>query len=487
MDIFATVVSAGGIIIKFLSACNAYSDDAESLIHRFNWDLRVINKIIEYFEERRRQNLRHELSVEDEKLLEDTARHLAKLAGKVAGSVTKIQGSGFLQRGRNQVLWITRRSEIEALEAELYDWSSRFDVKLLALPTEFKFVLPASEGSNAPTPPVVRANMRLKEFLALPQKVKDEKIKQILEVKPPAEITRAVANYTLLNPVEVGDTQLILVTRDFPPNVDPSTAEFDKLVSGVGQLAVVLSCLDLAINISLLKVAHYIYDLPTRKFIFAQTVPYRVGSMDTLETLLNRSPFPHIYAPLDQRLRVAYKLAEAVFFLHTAGFVHKNITSLSVAILEKANQERGNIFPFSIGDPYLLGFDVIRTKDMVTRLEGTRTGENKDGIFQHPDRLLGAGSKRYIKNYDIYSLGIVLLQIGLWEPLKIITMGLSDDPVTWREGLLEKCIGIGPRVGAGYQNLVAWCLDLKGDPTVEDVDFIQKVLDPLEDIAKALS
>jgi hypothetical protein len=268
-------------------------------------------------------------------------------------------------------------------------------------------------------------------------------------------------------------------------------------VSGLGQLAAALNCLNPAVNIGLLQIAHYMYDFPGRRFVFAQTAPYRVGSMNALETLLDRSPFPRVYAPLDQRLKVAYKLAEAVFFLHAAGFVHKNITSLSVAILEKAERYCKITFPFSIGDPYLMGFDIIRTSDMATKLEGAGLGENRPlvstgstwsfEVFQHPDRLLGAKSERYVKNYDIYSLGVVLLQIGRWEPMKIITAKWSSDPLTWREGLIEECMGLEARVGARYQKVVAWCLDVKADPIVKDVDFIQEVLDPLYDIAKALS
>ncbi|KAH7304426.1 hypothetical protein B0I35DRAFT_445210 [Stachybotrys elegans] len=223
-------------------------------------------------------------------------------------------------------MWINRRSELRELEAELYEWSNRFDVKLLALPAEFKFMLPASEGCDAPTPPIVRANIQLQEFLALPQEVRDKTVETMLEIKFPEEIIRAIANYTSLKPVEVGNKQFILASRKFPPDINPDTAEFHKLVSRLGQLAVALNRLDPGTNISLLNVAHYPYDVPTRQFIFAQTPPYHVISMKSLEILLDKSPFPRVYAPLNQRLQVAHKLAEAVFFLHTAGFVHKNVS-----------------------------------------------------------------------------------------------------------------------------------------------------------------
>lgn len=35
-------------------------------------------------------------------------------------------------------------------------------------------------------------------------------------------------------------------------------------------------------------------------------------------------------------------------------------------------------------------------------------------LYQHPDRI-GSISKDYIMQHDIYSLGVCLLELGLWE------------------------------------------------------------------------
>lgn len=42
MDVFTTVITAGGLILRFLDACSAYSDEAKSLKTRFDWDIRVL-------------------------------------------------------------------------------------------------------------------------------------------------------------------------------------------------------------------------------------------------------------------------------------------------------------------------------------------------------------------------------------------------------------------------------------------------------------
>jgi hypothetical protein len=110
------------------------------------------------------------------------------------------------------------------------------------------------------------------------------------------------------------------------------------------------------------------------------------------------------------------------------------------------------------------------------------------GVFQHPDRLQGEGSPRYIKTYDVYSLGVLLLEVGFWEPLRTIARNLiQDNPAGWARELSEIVPQLGARTGERYQSLVAWCLDLKGDHIVKDAEFVQEVLHALEEIVNALS
>ena len=192
-------------------------------------------------------------------------------------------------------------------------------------------------------------------------------------------------------------------------------------------------------------------------------------------------------------MKLAHKLAEAVFFLHAAGFLHKNITSSSVVALRRSEYPPGEI-ESEIDDSYLMGYDLIRGTEAITTKEGTVVQYEiqrsiwEFDIFQHPDRLQGERSPRYIKTYDVYSLGVVLLEVGLWEPLGRVASGLRiDDPSSWAKELSGIVPQISARAGEKYQNLVAWCLGLEGDRDIKDSDFVREVLDPLEDIVNALS
>lgn len=109
-------------------------------------------------------------------------------------------------------------------------------------------------------------------------------------------------------------------------------------------------------------------------------------------------------------------------------------------------------------------------------------------IFQHPDRLQGYSSPRYSKTYDVYSLGVVLLNIGFWQPLPKVARQIdTGNPRSWAQELSQVSLNLCPRVGERYQRMVQWCLSLTGDQTVKNVEFTREILDPLEEMMDALA
>lgn len=61
----------------------------------------------------------------------------------------------------------------------------------------------------------------------------------------------------------------------------------------------------------------------------------------------------------------------------------------------------------------LVGFQVIRHAEAKTN---TSKADRKEILYQHSARQ-GSDSVDFIMQHDIYSLGVCLLEIGLWEPL----------------------------------------------------------------------
>lgn len=496
MDIFETVITTGGLILQFLDACGAYSDEAKSLRTRFDWDMRVLKVIQNYFVQRHTtQKAAQQLAPEDEELLERTARYLAGLVAKVDNTRWKIQPKGRLHDSVNHIMWIARRANLKEMEKEIFEWTKRFDVRVLGLPLELRNIIPtAAAGDEVKPPAVVRSNNRLQEFLALASNAKQIRVKDMmLEISDELASTISRRGDISFQPLQYGTEQIIFASRRVPPDMIPGTPDFQSMVFDMGELAAALNCLDPAADIRLLKVEYYFHHEESNQFLFAQRPPYPTTSMMTLEEMISGDPFPKVEVSLTERIKLALKLAEAVFFLHTAGFVHKNITSSSVVALRRTNLPLGETIP-DIDDSYLMGFDLIRGTDAVTTKEGATKGNGEltsiwdFDVFQHPDRLQGQSSPRYIKTYDVYSLGVVLLEVGFWEPLRRVVRDLTkEDPSGWARELSEIVPQIGARAGDKYKSLVAWRFDLKGDHIVKDNEFVHEVLDPLDDMVNSMS
>ncbi|KAI8630077.1 hypothetical protein F5Y19DRAFT_484503 [Xylariaceae sp. FL1651] len=403
-------------------------------------------------------------------------------------SLHKIQRKGLLNRIINQGMWIAQQADLKDIKAEVYAWTRRFNVHVLGLPQELRAAIPA--GVDVEPPNIVRSNNMLRDFLKLASsyKKKQVKMKRLEDLdKLTARIIEQGDAYFL--PMQEGDKQLIFASRKISPAVLPGTPCFNKLEIKIGILAAALSCLDRNTGIRLLRVESYFYHANLKQFIFNHVSPYPVVSTISLADAIKQDSFPTAEATLDGRFTLALKLAEAVFFLHTAGFVHKNLTSSSVVALQRPGPAS------SLNDCYLMGFDLVRGVDGRTSKEGAIRDAKEEArpiwefdIFQHSDRLRGEGSLRYTKTHDVYSLGVMLLEIGCWEPLMEAVPGLNEeDRSSWTQELLEAASVLGPKTGRRYQRLVVRCLSVDGNEVITESAFVEYVLDPLEEIVNAIS
>ncbi|RKK16562.1 hypothetical protein BFJ66_g10815 [Fusarium oxysporum f. sp. cepae] len=289
------------------------------------------------FQQKKDQNANKELSAEDEAQLNQRAHYLDNLVGKVYQSLYKIRRKGLLNDIINRGMWIVRRADLKELEREIYAWTQRFDVRVLGLPTELRAIIPSS-SIEVEAPALIKSNNGLKTFLKFAPVAKDKK----------GEAMRLDDSKDLADRI---------IDRGVSPKLVPGMAIFKDLDSEMGLLAAALHCLSPAADLRLLKVERYFFHEETNQFIFTQVAPYPIVSAITLELTIKYDSFPEAETLLDHRFKLALKLAESVFFLHTAGFVHKNIATSSIVVLQRPDS------PLSLEDFYLMGFELIRGVD----------------------------------------------------------------------------------------------------------------------------
>ncbi|OTA62886.1 hypothetical protein K449DRAFT_433807 [Hypoxylon sp. EC38] len=500
MDIFNTTVTAGSMIIQFLSACSEFSSEAESLKVRLQWDLYAIKKAQQYFSTTEFDNITQGLGSEQVALLKHTSEYLDNLVNRVHKDLRKIERNDLLQHTINKTTWIMRRSQIQEMQQEIWEWTEKLNLRVLSLPKQVRTSIPTAYGKQSSSwqSSVIRSGDRLREFLTLSSTAKQSRVNELL-LKSPEKLIAKIQGIGDISsfPFQDGDQQIIFSSRGVSAKNAPGTLGFEVLVSEMGELAAALNCLEPATDVRLLKVNYYFYHSDSNQFLFAQLPPYHVDFTMTLQEFIKYDPFPGTEAILNERLKVAYKLAEAVFFLHTVGFCHKNITSHSVVILrEFKSDDDTTSTPGTIDEAYLMGFDLIRGVDAKTYKEGTGNRDNEESprtvwdfdVFQHPTRLEGENSSRYTKAHDIYSLGVVLLELGFWQPLQKVVGQIDEkDPFSWTQDFLRVAPNMRQRVGGRYYRIVEWCLSLPGDRNVKDIEFMQNLLDPLEEIVNTLA
>lgn len=150
-----------------------------------------------------------------------------------------------------------------------------------------------------------------------------------------------------------------------------------------------------------------VYDYPQTAPISQSTT--RLRSLQSLLEL--KSKGDELYPTLDDRFRIAYTLCRSVLEFHLTGWLHKWLSSSNVAFFATTEYLEDEWFQ----KPYVVGFDHSRP-DEVSAFTG---GPEESSTNQHP--LYLSDKKSYCAEFDYYSVGIILLEIGLWKPIDSLT------------------------------------------------------------------
>lgn len=177
---------------------------------------------------------------------------------------------------------------------------------------------------------------------------------------------------------------------------------------------------------------------------------------------------------LGERFDLARALATAVYELHASGWFHKEINSHNIVFFASSDKDTT-----AIGDPYIIGFGYARpdTSDAVSLVRSL--GDH--ALYRHPDLRKadqdtgGQHVSRFRRKYDIYSLGLVLLEIGIWDPITVFNED-SLDPQGFTNRLLRVCKrDLGRHMGRIYRNVVIRCIEGL-DEAEDDIDLSEEEL-----------
>ena len=183
------------------------------------------------------------------------------------------------------------------------------------------------------------------------------------------------------------------------------------------------------------------------------TVPHSELTFTTLKKGLGQDG-SNLRIALEQRFQLAHDLAMSLLKFHEAGWLQKNVSSFNLGFFHRKDCS----WQDAIGKPYFVGFLYSRPSD---RLAFTEYVINPSEIaYQHPDYIEGNGKVkvRYRLQFDYYSLGLILLEIGFWESIESLSSGIGSRKVMLEELRKDKVPRLGKRMGSIYQDVTALCL-----------------------------
>lgn len=206
---------------------------------------------------------------------------------------------------------------------------------------------------------------------------------------------------------------------------------------------------------------------------------------------------------LEARHLLAFEISRTFHQLYSSSWMHKSIRSSNIVFNTQ-----------SISEPLVCGFDYSRLETEAQTIDKSRSnGDIHFAMYRHPN-YQGEAAQGYKIQYDIYSLGLVLFEIGLWAPLTSLFDSKSQNRTSSFPGLALRIDATGFhaaeakelgrrvlhtnqkdmafRMGSAYAALVEWCLTYdegrnlgQDGPSDPAVDFFNHVVEPLGFIANS--
>jgi hypothetical protein len=155
---------------------------------------------------------------------------------------------------------------------------------------------------------------------------------------------------------------------------------------------------------------------------------------------------------LEQRFRLAARLANSVAYMHFAGWLHREIKSENVVCFHSEGQA-------SIEEPFLSGFTFSRPDN--PREVSEYDVSTASNLYRHADYQMPKPAQKFRRSYDVYGLGIVLIEIGLWKQIRAFWKP-GMDAKSFHEHIMSDIVPLlGFYMGEKYRDAVMACLDVE--------------------------
>lgn len=144
----------------------------------------------------------------------------------------------------------------------------------------------------------------------------------------------------------------------------------------------------------------------------------RLPPLPAMRTLREMLSAPSARPSLNLRISYAIILFETILQLHTAGWLHKELRSENILFIQNSSTESPSDQSLLRSKMYIAGYVYARADGPLEFTEPPESEAEAD-LYRHP-QYLGNTRLAYRKSFDIFSIGCILLELGLWSSLTAV-------------------------------------------------------------------
>ncbi|KAL1983890.1 hypothetical protein VTN96DRAFT_9814 [Rasamsonia emersonii] len=189
---------------------------------------------------------------------------------------------------------------------------------------------------------------------------------------------------------------------------------------------------------------------------------------------------PSKFPSWESRLKLGFELAESLAAFHDVNWFHKDLTSFSVLFFPTHQTSPSA----RASRPYLLGFQ--HSRSAIDDFTEGPLQDRKHHRYHDPRYICVENHQftRFRPQFDYYSLGILLVEIGFWDTIDaVMDEYKNEDNHVFSASLIKhKLPTLSFSMGSRYANIVKQCLTGLGEQAPTNLLFKQKVVMPLKSL-----
>lgn len=440
---------------------------------RISAQMRLSPQIIDVMDEAHRE-IHYEAMLKAEEKLQEIYRPLQTIRGSMKTiHHDHVNGVKAVARGRGAIRYAIEKKRLDCAIEDLESWQRIHDISWLLIMKMATQVLGAQTSRETPSP------WLSSDRASIGSQNTNNKLrlkKNVFDTLRKTKIPLLEGSLGMR-----GSEQVIIDNLTFGGTLLGHESQVKGDVKGLVQLLQekLKSC------VGILEPKVYVEDkdpsLQTLNFTILFKMPPGMGHPQSLRYALSTERCPS----LCNRIEISQDLAASISHIHILGIVHKDIRPETVLLLSRDETP--------LLATYLIGFRNFRKDDGITTLLGD--DEWQKNIYRSPRRYGKSPGEAYVMQHDIFSLGVCLLEIGLWKsfveyseanlskmPSQTLNLNSLHPEIHHLVGIKSRFLALAEEhlpqsMGTKYTEVVKTCLtclDENNDDFGDDFEFSDK-------------